>query len=983
MTQKEQKNPFQDTLNLPTTTFSIRANAQEMEPTILKQWQDAGIAQQVNEKNRGKEKFVLHDGPPYTNGHLHMGHALNKTLKDIVCKSRRMAGFYVPFVVGWDCHGLPIELKVASQIGIAEQKSALHKEVLKAACREYASSWVSVQRKEFEDLGIFFDQNEHYETMSPSYEAAIVRSFAKFVDGGYIERKGKTVPWCASCQTVLAVAEIEYKDRKDPSIYVMFPVADQLARMTFPFAFEKHRDLQISFLVWTTTPWTLPLNRAIVLNPEAEYAVVKMPDSNAAFIVAKGLADKVCSILGIEKNIVAEFDAVIFQGKQVGHPFIDDMVVPVLLDESVLTQEGTAVLHSAPGCGPDDYLLGLKHGLEIFSPLSDDGKYTLGIAPAELEGMKVTDGQIWVLRKLTEKGRLLHKVSITHSYPHCWRCRNGLMFRATDQWFCDLQKNNLVLRTLTEIEKNIEFIPEWGKQRLLSFVGNRAEWCISRQRQWGTPIPALHCRKCNWTFVDSSFINKVADKIAQDGIEYWDRVTLTDLVEDGVLDSSFGCKQCGNEDFADFRKEEDILDVWFDSGISHYAVLSQNEEKLGLPADLYLEGSDQHRGWFQSSLLCGMVLNGKAPYKKLLTHGYVVDEKKHKMSKSLGNGVEPSEVIKKYSRDILRLWVASADYENDIVISDKLLANVAEIYRKIRNTCRFLLSNLHGFDSSKDMVDVSDMLMIDQFALAQLYELNDKVQEAYQQYHFSAVVQLLNNYCTNDLSAMYLDILKDRLYCEKENGPLRRSGQTVLFIMLDVLTRLMAPIMSFTAEEVASHVVGAEKGSVHLRSFVQSPDVWSMLKLEDQHVLTHVYGVVKSEHALYRVKMQGFWEMLQELRGAVFKALEKLRQAGIIKHSLESKVTIFAGFTDGAHEMFEDFVKEHKSSEDMYKFFKDWLIVSHVEFAQTGQDLEATDLNWLRIKVEHADGVKCPRCWQWGVSMHEAGLCKRCELVIL
>lgn len=967
MNEKEQKNPYQSTLNLPQTEFSIRANAHEKEPALLKRWKEADTAQKAMEKNKGKAKFVLHDGPPYANGHLHMGHALNKILKDIVCKSQRMAGKYVPFVLGWDCHGLPIELKVMKELETQAQENAIHKGMVKQACRDYAAGWIATQKEEFENLGVLSDQTTRYATMDPSYEASILRALATFVKHDYIERKGKTVPWCSSCKTVLATAEIEYKDRKDPSSYVLFPVPDDVARMTFPFAFEKHQNLEINFLVWTTTPWTLPLNRALVINPTVEYVVIKEPTSDRAFIVAAQLADKICSMLKIEKQIVSEFDAVVFQNKRVKHPLIDDLTVPVLMDESIVANEGTAVLHCAPGCGPDDYLLGIKNNLEIFSPVSDDGKYTFGIAPAQLEGMPVADGQFWVLKALAERGRLLHKTSLNHSYPHCWRCHNGLIFRATDQWFCDLQKNDLVSKALKELEY-VEFIPTWGKQRLQSFVGNRTEWCISRQRQWGVPIPALLCGTCNWAYLDAEFIGKVADHVARRGVEYWDWVTITDLLEEGLIKPDFTCKNCGNKDVTTFVKEEDILDVWFDSGASSYAVLAQDPVMLGFPADLYLEGSDQHRGWFQSSLLCAMAIEGKAPYKALLTHGFVVDENKHKMSKSVGNVVAPDEVIKQYSRDILRLWVASADYQDDIVISEKVLKNMAEVYRKIRNTCRFLISNLYDFDAVKDLVHIKDLLSLDQFALAQLHELNAKVQDAYAQYNFSSIVQLINNYCANDLSAVYLDVLKDRLYCEKSDGPSRRSAQTVMHHIAQVLIRLLAPIMSFTAEEIADYV-GLDQDSIHLTDFATCLDVWEELRPDQSR-------------AESTVKMQGFWIMLHELRAAVLKAIEPLREQGVVKHSLEAKVMLHVTKQEGARDLFNEFIAEHKSLEDVSKFFKDWLIVSHVEFVQTIGDCQPTDLSWLSLKVEHADGVKCPRCWQWSISTHDKQLCKRCELVL-
>lgn len=954
--EEKNKNPFQHTLNLPKTDFSIRANAQQKEPEILARWEAEGLFEKASRLNEGAKRFVLHDGPPFANGHLHMGHALDYTLKDIFCKARRMEGDYVPLVPGWDCHGLPIELKVTTERGIEKDRQAIDRVTFKKYCREYASHWIEVQRKELKDLGKLADYERAYITMSPEYEAEILRAFAVFVEKGFVARKGKTVPWCSSCQTVLAAAEIEYKDRKDPSIYVLFPFEPAAAKLTVPYCFEQDPELQVSFLVWTTTPWTLPLNRAVVLNPQATYVVIAGKEQHQAYILAKELADKVCAEMGIEKKILCEADSIVFEGKQVQHPFVDGLVVPLILDAMVVVAEGTACLHSAPGCGPEDYLLGTRNNLEIFSPLSPDGRYTAGIQPVELEGMAIGDAQGWVIKKLIEKGRLAHKASITHSYPHCWRCHNGLMFRATNQWFCDLQRNSLVERALAEIE-NIQFIPDFGKARLLSFVANRTEWCISRQRQWGVPITALICDNCDEAHLDAAFIRAVANKVAKEGIEYWDRIDVKGLAQDGACSENLTCKHCGNNDLGKFRQERDILDVWFDSGISHEAVLAKDPDTLGVPADLYLEASDQHRGWFQSSLLCGMVLSGHAPMWAILTHGFTVDENKRKMSKSLGNVIAPQEVITKYSRDILRLWVASVDYEGDVVVSEKLFANVAETYRKIRNTCRFLISNLYDFDVTKDAVDIKDMLALDQYAMAQLHKIAQKIRTAYAEYHFSTVVQTLNNYCTNDLSAQYLDILKDRLYVEKADGKLRRSGQTVLYHILDVLTHLMSPILSFTAEELADFYQPKTRQSIHLQQFVSTFDVST-------------------------IRMDGAWNVLEQMRDAVLKAIERKREENLVKHSLEAQLTIFIDKTSDEGALLDRFIKELPGREDVTRFFKDWFIVSQVTVVEKNTGLAATELPWLMVSAAHADGVKCPRCWQWEATTHTDMLCARCGSVL-
>lgn len=979
MSEKSSKNPYQSTLNLPTTNFSIRANAAQKEPEMLDFWKKNNISHKVINHNKDKETFLLHDGPPYANGPIHIGHALNKTLKDVVCKSKRMAGYYVPFVCGWDCHGLPIELKVASESFEDETRS------LKSRCREYAQKWIDHQRAEFEDLGIFSDER-YYSTMSYEYEAAIIRALARFVEQGFIERKGKTVPWCASCKTVLAVAEIEYQDRKDPSCYVRFELAADDAKMLFPLLFEQEESLTISLLAWTTTPWTLPLNRAIVLNPNAEYVLLKEQGSPHAVIVAADLAKNLIEVTGKELHELCRLDAQLFEGKQVKHVIDQGRMVPVLFDDAVLIGEGTAVLHTAPGCGPDDYHLGLKHGLEVFSPLSDDGCYTQGIMPEALEGMKIADGQWWVLKQLKECELLFHKTTIKHSYPHCWRCHQGLMFRATDQWFCDLQKNDLVKNALNQVSQT-EFIPSWGQTRLNSFVSNRYEWCISRQRSWGVPIPAIMCTKCSWTFMNHEFIVAIAQGVEEQGIEYWDRITLKELVSAGILPEDFSCPECCAADLASFAKEKDTLDVWFDSGVSHYAVLN---ERFGLkwPADLYLEGSDQHRGWFQSSLLCSMVLNGKAPYRSVLTHGYVLNEDKRKMSKSLGNVIAPQDVISRLSRDILRLWAVTVDYENDVVISEKLLSNVAEVYRKLRNTARFLLSNLYDFEVERDAVNVRKMNFLDQLTLSRLYDINRQVKDAYSQYNFAAVVQLLNNYCVKELSARYLDIVKDRLYCDDKKGDSRRAAQTVLYAILDVLVRLMAPITSFTAEEIfQEYRSGRLPESVHLLWFSSDVDIWEhcMYKFGHLETTAQLPAYAKaSPQAIVTTKglIALIHERLDLLRDVVLKELERLRAEGTIKHSLEAQVTLWLFSDEPAVRLLKE-IHETYQLTSLEKFLQDWFIVSSVTLAENTHGLRQTELDWCAVSVGQAAGIKCPRCWQWSEKANEqSSLCPRCSEVV-
>ena len=967
---ENKKKSFKDTLNLPTTNFPIRANHKEDDAVMLKRWKSENLYIRSFDANKGATKFIMHDGPPYANGHLHSGHAYNKILKDIVCKSQRMFGKHVPVTPGWDCHGLPIEFAVT------KENPALSGAELKKACRNYAQKWIAIQKYEFKQLGVLMNWDNPYLTMDYSYEAHILRAFGLLVENNYIERKNKTVPWCPSCQTVLASAEIEYQDRKDPSIYVLFTLHDDIATRLFPQLHNK----AISLLVWTTTPWTLPLNRAVLLKPNTEYAVLDAGDNY--IIVGKALVEKIAGLLNIPKNIVVEFNSQELTALKahVAHPFINDFFVPVLVDDSVLTDDGTACVHCAPGVGPIDYEVGIKNNLEIYSPISPDGHYTHDITIPELIGMSVTHAQGWVIQKLLDTHKLIHKMSIKHSYPHCWRCRGGLIFRATKQWFCDLSRNNLKEKTCNAID-TIAMLPAASHNRFEATIEGRLEWCLSRQRAWGVPITAIICNSCDYTYINKEFINEISQKVALEGIEYWDTISLESLMPQSIT-----CPQCIT---GLLKKETDILDVWFDSGVSHYAVLEQNPE-LKFPADMYLEGKDQHRGWFQSSLLTSMIIEGMPCTKTIMTHGFTVDEAGRKMSKSLGNVVSPQEIIDQLGTDGLRLWASSIDNASDAVISTVLLKNVQEVFRKIRNTCRFLLSNINDFDSAVDTISVEKMNSIDQYALQELFEVHEDILQAYQEYNFTRVYHILGNYCSINLSSFYLDIIKDRLYTAQKDSLERRSAQTVCMHVLDALTRLMAPILSFTAEQLSDEYQKEKTNSIHLQQFPTLINIWEQLSdrdaIKNPTPQWHSFSpktTQKMEAIASRHAQENCWEILKDVRSALLKTIEIEREKQIVKHSLEAQVTIYIDpQADYANVLQAFFTKMNESGESPESFLKELLIISQCTIAITKDNLEETELKGLFARVEHADGTKCPRCWQWDVSGDPDGLCRRCEKIV-
>jgi isoleucyl-tRNA synthetase len=972
---------FKDTLNLPATEFPIRSNHKELDAQLLHRWQSDNLFHVSFTCNMGNKKFILHDGPPYVNGPIHLGHAYNKILKDLVTKSRRMAGFHVPVTPGFDCHGLPIEINVAKQYA-KDDCIAFIKQ-----CRAYANHWISVQTEQFKALGVLMDWAHPYVTMDAAYEAAILRAFAQFVERGFVTYNYKTVPWCASCQTSLASAEIEYKDRKDPSVFVLFPLVHT---QTTPATLSHNASL----LVWTTTPWTLPLNRAVAVKPDALYTALVVGDKT--IVVAQALAERIKNAIIAKLTqgpvvSVGEFKGSELVGLSVQQP-LTDRVVPVIANPAIALDEGTACVHVAPGCGPEDYMLGIAQQLEIYSPVTADGHYTADVLPADLAGKAVVDAQTIIIDRLRAQGRLLHAGTVTHAYPHCWRCRNGLLFRATKQWFLSLAQEGLRDAAVAAID-TITFIPEQSRNNLKAAVESRLEWCISRQRVWGVPITALLCKTCGEPYITRAFVEQVAAQVAQEGIEYWHRADV------GELSHNVKCAHCGG---TDFKKELDILDVWFDSGVSHCAVL-KNNPALAFPADVYLEGRDQARGWFQSSLLTSVVLDGQPAMRSIITHGYAVDANRAKMSKSVGNVVAPSDIVEQYGTDVLRLWAASIDYVDDAVVSDVLLRNLQEVYRKMRNTLRFLLSNINDFSFERDMVADSNLMAIDLYALQTLAQVDERVRAAYERADFTAVVHELTDYCTNELSSLYLDIIKDRLYCEAATGHARRSAQTVCWRILDTLTHVLAPILSFTMEQVSDYYQKNKTKSIHLQPFVpvilgEQHDDQATIPL---HVQTHFPRA--------STMLSAVWPELFAIRSSILKAIELQREQGIIKHSLESNVLIFFDkeFLDKLAPFLALLAQRGQTFET---FLREYCIISQVSLVtkrtgtvpppssssvapsagqvppgSRGQDFGeklANQLAGLEITVERARGVKCPRCWQYEETTHEYQLCTRCARLV-
>jgi isoleucyl-tRNA synthetase len=909
---------YKDTLNLPQTDFPMKANLNQREPETLKFWEEKDIYKKIQEKNRTNKKYILHDGPPYANGNIHIGHALNKILKDIIVKYKAMQGHYSPYVPGWDCHGLPIELQVDKNLGDKkEQVDVLQKRRL---CREYADKFVNIQREEFKRLGVFGDWDRPYLTMSYDYEASIVREFFGFVKNGSVYKGKKPVHWCASCVTALAEAEVEYAEKESPSVFVRFRVIEEDIAKYLPQLKGKN----VYIVIWTTTPWTLPANLALAVHPDLVYVAVQ--DIGDVHIVAEE------NLEGLKEKGIIKGDAVFkisgenLQGMRARHPFIE-RESKVVLGDFVAIGEGSGIVHIAPGHGEDDYETGLKYGLDIYAPVDDRGKFTKHVP--EFEGQFVFKANEGIIELLKEKNALLGAEKIRHSYPHCWRCKKPVIFRATAQWFISMETHNLRVKCLKEIER-VEWVPSWGQERIYNMVSGRPDWCVSRQRSWGVPIALITCEDCGDFVNDDNLFDKIVKLTEEQGADIWFKISVAELLGSGAKCPK--CAKCGN---TSLKKEMDILDVWFDSGVSHAAVL-ERDERLSWPAAMYLEGSDQHRGWFQSSLLASVGTRNKAPYDTVLTHGFTVDGQGKKMSKSLGNVIAPQEVIKANGADILRLWVSAEDYRDDVRLSKEIISRLTEAYRKIRNTERFLLGNIHDFDGR----DYSkDLLEIDRWAMSRLHRLIQRVTAAYENFNFHEAFHSIYNFCIVDMSSFYLDILKDRVYTFRKDSPERRAAQWVMHQMLADMTRLMAPILSFTAEEVWSYIPNRDSESVFLSGFPAVNEDFLNDALEKR------------------------WERLIKIRDEANKALEIKRKDKFIGNALEAKLIFYLPDED---------VK-------LLEHYKDFLpalfIVSEV-------GIHHSDSQELNVVVEKASGAKCERCWNWSASVGKfeahPRICERC-----
>ncbi|MDC9622729.1 isoleucine--tRNA ligase [Xenorhabdus sp. XENO-7] len=920
---------YKDTLNLPETGFPMRGDLAKREPDMLKRWYKEGLYQAIRKAKSGKKTFILHDGPPYANGDIHIGHSVNKILKDIVIKSKGLSGYDSPYIPGWDCHGLPIELKVEQIIGKPGEKFSAAE--FRAECRKYAMSQVEVQRAGFMRLGVLGDWDKPYLTMDFKTEADIIRALGRIIGNGHLLKGVKPVHWCTDCGSSLAEAEVEYYDRTSPSIDVRFKAVD--ADAVYAKFDIQSPGLSVSLVIWTTTPWTLPANRAISLNAEITYQLVKIEDE--CLILAAELVESVMQRAGMTSwQVLGDCTGADLELLRFNHPFMG-FDVPAILGDHVTLEAGTGAVHTAGGHGPDDYSISLKYGLEIANPVGPNGCYISGTYPS-LDGVFVFKANDIIVELLQEKGALLNVAKLQHSYPCCWRHKKPIIFRATPQWFISMDQNGLREQSLKEI-KGVEWIPGWGQARIESMVENRPDWCISRQRTWGVPMSLfLHKETQELHPRTQELIEEVAKRVEVDGIQAWWDLDTAELL---------------GADAADYVKAPDTLDVWFDSGSTHSSVVDARPEFHGNSADIYLEGSDQHRGWFMSSLMLSTAIKGKAPYRQVLTHGFTVDEQGRKMSKSIGNTVSPQDVMNKLGADILRLWVASTDYSGEIAVSDEILKRSADAYRRIRNTARFLLANLNGFDPEQHMVKAEDMVALDRWAVGRAQAAQADILKCYDEYDFHSVVQRLMQFCSVEMGSFYLDIIKDRQYTAKSDGLARRSCQSALFHIAEALVRWMAPILSFTADEVWNELSGNRAQYVFTEEWYDG-----------------LFGLADGADM-----NDTFWAELLEVRGEVNKVLEQARADKHIRSSLEAAVTLYAD---------EALAGKLNKLSDELRFV---LLTSQVDvatYAAAGDDAQQSELKGLKVAFRKADGEKCPRCWHYaknvGLVAEHAELCGRC-----
>ncbi|HDU8625682.1 isoleucine--tRNA ligase [Morganella morganii subsp. morganii] len=920
---------YKNTLNLPETGFPMRGDLAKREPDMLKRWYKEGLYQAIRKAKTGKKTFILHDGPPYANGSIHIGHSVNKILKDIIIKSKGMAGFDSPYIPGWDCHGLPIEHKVEQVIGKPGDKVTPAE--FRAACREYAKEQIEGQKEDFIRLGVLGDWDHPYLTMDFKTEAHIIRALAKVIANGHLVKGAKPVHWCTSCASSLAEAEVEYYDKTSPSIDVRFTAAD--ADAVYSKFGVKNDGLPVSLVIWTTTPWTLPANRAISLNPEFDYQLVRVNDER--LILAADLVESVMKRAGITSwTVEAGCKGSDLELLRFNHPFMG-FDVPAILGDHVTLDAGTGAVHTAPGHGPDDYVIGQKYGLETANPVGPNGCYVSGTYPS-LDGVFVLKANDIILELLKEKGALLHSENISHSYPCCWRHKTPVIFRATPQWFIGMDVNGLRPQSLNEI-KGVKWIPGWGEARITAMVENRPDWCISRQRTWGTPMSLFVHKETQELHPRTlELMEDVAKRVEEHGIQAWWDLDPRDLLGD---------------DADIYEKVPDTLDVWFDSGSTHFAVIDARPEFHGNSADMYLEGSDQHRGWFMSSLMLSTAMKGKAPYREVLTHGFTVDGQGRKMSKSLGNTISPQDVMNKLGADILRLWVASTDYSGEIAVSDEILKRSADSYRRIRNTARFLLANLNGFNPETDMVKPEEMIVADRWAVGRALAAQADILKSYEAYDFHEVVQRLMQFCSVEMGSFYLDIIKDRQYTAKSDGLARRSCQTALFHIAEALVRWMAPIMSFTADEIWNVMPGKRPQYVFTEEWYDG-----LFGLNAQDSMNDDY-----------------WATLLAVRGEVNKVLEQARADKLIGGSLEAAVTLYAD---------DALAAQLNRLGNELRFV---LLTSQADVKPLSAAPESavnSELDGLRIGFGKAEGSKCPRCWHYatdiGQDSEHPELCGRC-----